>query len=206
MSYPTDSLSRWPSWPTFGPKIRVGRLAGGQVDLVTGQTVTVTTRPMIGDPKLIPSQYAALATDVRHGDHILLDDGNLELRVEQADGIDVICTVVQGGILKERKGMNLPNIPLSTPADGQGPRGRALCPGSGGRFPGAVVRAPARRRHGPAEPDRRRGTDDADRCHHREAEALDAIDEILELSDGIMVARGDLLKISEPRRPSWHRY
>ena len=99
-----------------GPKIRVGRLAGGQIDLVTGQTVTVTTRQVIGEPGLIPSQYSALAGDVRPGDRILLDDGNLELRVEHSAGSEVLCSVLQGGILKERKGMNLPNIPVSTPA------------------------------------------------------------------------------------------
>ncbi len=176
-----------------GPKIRVGRLAGGQVDLVTGQTVTVTTRPMIGDPKLIPSQYAALATDVRHGDHILLDDGNLELRVEQADGIDVICTVVQGGILKERKGMNLPNIPLSTPALTDKDREDALFAlDLGVDFLAlSFVRRPE------DVMDLRNLIDAAGQttpivAKIEKHEALDAIDEILELSDGIMVARGDL--------------
>ena len=71
---------------------------------------------MLGGPGLIPSQYAALPSDVRPGDRILLDDGLLELRVESVLGDDVNCTVVNGGVLKDRKGMNLPNVPVSAPA------------------------------------------------------------------------------------------
>jgi len=176
-----------------GPKIRVGRLAGGQIDLVTGQTVTVTTRQMIGDPKQIPSQYTALAADVRPGDRILLDDGNLELRVEHSDGIEVICTVVQGGILKERKGMNLPNIPLSTPALTDKDREDAhFALGLGVDFLAlSFVRRPEDiadlRTLIQAE-----GQTTPIIAKIEKPEALDAIDEILDLSDGLMVARGDL--------------
>src|SRR5262245_28511932 len=58
-----------------GPKVRVGKFAGGQIELKTGESVVLTTRGLIGAPGLIPSQYAALAKDVRAGDRILLDDG-----------------------------------------------------------------------------------------------------------------------------------
>src|SRR4051812_22017945 len=64
-----------------GPKLRVGTFAGGRIELAEGNHVVVTTRPVEGEPGLIPSQYPALATDVRPGDRILLDDGLLELRV-----------------------------------------------------------------------------------------------------------------------------
>ena len=72
-----------------GPKIRVGHFAGGEMTLVSGQKVTVTTRDVPGGDGLIPSQYAALANDVRAGNRILLDDGLLELRVERVEGTEV---------------------------------------------------------------------------------------------------------------------
>src|SRR5262249_49768070 len=99
-----------------GPKIRVGQFHGGRIDLATGARVTVTTRDVLGEPGLIPSQYEALADDVRPGDRILIDDGNLELRVQAVAGTEVACTVVHGGVLKDRKGMNLPGVNVSAPA------------------------------------------------------------------------------------------
>jgi pyruvate kinase len=99
-----------------GPKLRVGRFADGQVELTPGTQVTVTTRDVVGGPGRIPSQYQALAQDVRPGNRILLDDGLLELRVESAAGSEVSCTVVFGGILRDRKGMNLPGVQVSAPS------------------------------------------------------------------------------------------
>ena len=99
-----------------GPKIRVGRFPGGRLDLAAGEQVTVTTRDVTGGPGLIPSQYAELPGDVRPGDRILLDDGMIELRVLAIAGSEVSCTVLNGGVLKDRKGMNLPGVPVSAPA------------------------------------------------------------------------------------------
>ncbi len=99
-----------------GPKIRVGRFAEGKIELAGGSRVTVTTRDVVGKPGLIPSQYEALAQDVRSGDRILLDDGLLELRVEAVEGTEATCTVVHGGVLKDRKGMNLPGVNVSAPS------------------------------------------------------------------------------------------
>lgn len=65
-----------------GPKIRVGTFHNGRIELVTGNSVTVTSRDVIGRPELIPSQYEALADDVEVGNRILLDDGNIELLVQ----------------------------------------------------------------------------------------------------------------------------
>jgi pyruvate kinase len=91
-----------------GPKIRVGRFAGGQINLEPAAHVTVTVRDVQGGPGLIPSQYEELVEDVYPGDHILLDDGKLELQVEEVAGTEILCTVLDGGVLKDRKGMNLP--------------------------------------------------------------------------------------------------
>ena len=99
-----------------GPKIRVGRFEGGSVTLKTGRTVTVTTRPVTGSADLIPSQYRSLHKDVRAGERILLDDGKLELRVLAIKNRDVSCRVIEGGVLSNHKGMNLPNSDLSAAA------------------------------------------------------------------------------------------
>ncbi|MFQ5643424.1 MAG: pyruvate kinase [Thiogranum sp.] len=99
-----------------GPKIRVGRFEDGCIELRTGTTVTVTTRAVVGNAELIPSQYRSLHKDVRAGERILLDDGKLELRVKTVVGTEVSCRVVEGGVLSDHKGMNLPNSDLSTAA------------------------------------------------------------------------------------------
>ncbi|MEE9575742.1 MAG: pyruvate kinase, partial [Gammaproteobacteria bacterium] len=99
-----------------GPKIRTGRFKDGQITLVNGTPVTVTTRDVLGEPGLIPSQYEALADDVEPGNRILLNDGNLELSVENVDGTEITCQVVYGGILKNNKGINLPGVNVSAPS------------------------------------------------------------------------------------------
>ncbi|MBN1608206.1 MAG: pyruvate kinase, partial [Polyangiaceae bacterium] len=99
-----------------GPKIRVGRFVGGRITLTSGDRVVVTTRQVHGGPGLIVSQYAALAGDVEPGSRMLLDDGNLELRAESIEGTEIECRVVTGGVLKDNKGMNLPGVRVSAPA------------------------------------------------------------------------------------------
>ena len=99
-----------------GPKIRVGQFAGGSIDLTVGDEVTVTTREVEGKPGLIPSQYTALAGDVKEGDRVLLADGVMELRVKDVQGTEITCRVVEGGKLGDRKGINLPGVNVSAPA------------------------------------------------------------------------------------------
>jgi pyruvate kinase len=98
-----------------GPKIRVGRFAGGSIVLELGNKVTVTTRDVPGEAGLIPSQYENLADDLSPGDRILLADGVMELEVEGIDGTEIHCVVTQGGVLEDRKGMNLPRVDVSAP-------------------------------------------------------------------------------------------
>ena len=99
-----------------GPKIRTGRMRGGALSLETGQQVTITTDNILGEGNLIPTDYTALPDDIRRGDQILLDDGLLELEVLEIDKPRVHCRVVVGGLLKDRKGINLPGVPVSAPA------------------------------------------------------------------------------------------
>ena len=99
-----------------GPKIRTGVMAGGALELIAGAEVTITTRDVVGANGLIPTIYRELPGDVRPGDPILLDDGLLELEVLESGSTDVRCRVKVGGILKDRKGINLPGVAVSAPA------------------------------------------------------------------------------------------
>ncbi|MBC7288286.1 MAG: pyruvate kinase [Armatimonadetes bacterium] len=96
-----------------GPRFRVGALKGGRMTLHEGTSVRLTTRPVVGDGGLIPTDYAGLPRDVKPGDRILLDDGLLELRVVSVAADEVVCDVVVGGELLEHKGMNLPGVKVS---------------------------------------------------------------------------------------------
>ncbi|HAC33414.1 MAG TPA: pyruvate kinase, partial [Gammaproteobacteria bacterium] len=78
-----------------GPKIRCGTFAEGQIELVAGEEVVVTTREVIGGPGLIPSAYRQLHQDVEPDTRLLLDDGKLELMVEKINGQDLSCRVLQ---------------------------------------------------------------------------------------------------------------
>ncbi len=98
-----------------GPKIRVGMFANGQVELKEGQRFTLTVRDVPGTAQIVSVSYPSFYQDVKPGDDVLLDDGNLKLQVEEVDGYDVHCRVVFGGILKDKKGLNLPGSILSVP-------------------------------------------------------------------------------------------
>jgi len=99
-----------------GPKIRTGLMLGGGMHLQAGSEVTVTTRGVVGHDGVIPTIYQGLPDDVGPGDRILLDDGLMELTVLGVEGQDVRCRVVSGGLLKDRKGINLPGAKVSAPA------------------------------------------------------------------------------------------
>src|SRR6266568_4453667 len=98
-----------------GPKIRTGPLKAGKVGVLleTGGEIAIDTeREIVGDEKLVSTTYRHLAEDVRPGDRLLVDDGLLELRVLDTNGVRVRCEVVEGGVLKEHKGINLPGVTL----------------------------------------------------------------------------------------------
>ncbi len=96
-----------------GPKIRIGALPNGPVLLRPAEEVTLSTAKLPdGDPR-IPVGYSKFSGDVKRGDTVLLDDGLLSLRVDEVNGKDVLCTVINGGLLKEKKGINLPGTKIS---------------------------------------------------------------------------------------------
>jgi pyruvate kinase len=99
-----------------GPKIRVGAMENGAVILKPRGEVTIVTHDAVGNSEIIPTTYKHLPKDVRKGDRILMDDGNLELQVLNAGKDSVRCRVVRGGTLKSKKGINLPGVPVSAPA------------------------------------------------------------------------------------------
>ncbi|MBI1922287.1 MAG: pyruvate kinase [Geobacter sp.] len=99
-----------------GPKIRTGRMQNGALQLIKGEKLEITTEEVLGQPGLISTIYRELPNDVKAGSRILLDDGLIELKVQQVEGGRVHCTVVEGGILKDLKGINLPGVPVSAPS------------------------------------------------------------------------------------------
>ena len=177
-----------------GPKIRAGRFEEGFIDLEQGSEVVVTVREGEGRPGVIPCEYEALASDCRPGDRILLDDGKLELAVQASGGEEVRCTVVHGGRLSDRKGINLPGVAVSAPALTGKDREDALFAAELGVDFMALSFV-------------RRASDVVDLKQLLELrgaravpiiskiekpEALRVIGKILGVTDGIMVARGDL--------------
>ena len=82
-----------------GPKIRVGKMQGGQVVLEKGKIIALCIGDMLGTAERVPHTYLPLARDVKPGDPILLDDGLLQLRVESVKGDEVLCRIVDGGVL-----------------------------------------------------------------------------------------------------------
>jgi pyruvate kinase len=99
-----------------GPKIRLGRFAGGPVEWRTGERVTVTTERVEGSHDRVSTTYARLVDDVRPGDRLLVDDGNVALVVVETTGPDVVCDVVEGGTVSDGKGLSLPGVAVSAPA------------------------------------------------------------------------------------------
>jgi len=99
-----------------GPKIRLGRFADGPVTWETGERIRITVEDCPGDHDRVSTTYKQLADDVRPGDKLLVDDGNLALVAVEIDGPDVICDVTEGGVVSNNKGLSLPGVDVSVPA------------------------------------------------------------------------------------------
>jgi pyruvate kinase len=100
-----------------GPKIRTGKLKDGQPVLLTaGERLTITAREVPGNASLVGTTFKTLAENVEQGSRILLSDGLIELRVHEVLGDDVVCEIINGGMLGEHKGINLPGIPVRVPS------------------------------------------------------------------------------------------
>ena len=98
---------------TKGPEIRLREFAEGKVMLEAGQTFTLTTEEVVGDEKRVSISYKNLPKDVSVGTHILIDDGLIAMTVKEVTDTDIICEVINGGKVSNKKGVNVPNVELS---------------------------------------------------------------------------------------------
>lgn len=189
-----------------GPKIRVGKLAGGgPVRLEEGAVVTITTEDIEGDATRVPCTYKGLPGDVEAGDTILLDDGILELRVEAIEGkTELRCTVVVGGLLKPNKGINVPGRALSAPAFGaKDLRDLESAIELGCDYLALSFVRSAQDVNALRKEMHKRGGLMPIISKIEKPQALDELEDILDASEGIMVARGDLgVEIPPERVPS----
>ncbi len=96
-----------------GPKIRVGQIENGAIDLIENETIILTQESIIGTSKKISHSYKDLYKDIKVNDRVLLDDGLIELKVIEIKNFDIICKIINSGKLKTHKGMNLPDSKLS---------------------------------------------------------------------------------------------
>ncbi|HWP85446.1 MAG TPA: pyruvate kinase [Terriglobia bacterium] len=185
-----------------GPKIRTGPLrAHRAVRLRPGQRLWLTAAETAGSSRRLSVSYPRLASDVRPGDRLLLDDGLIELRVLRKQGGEVETEVLQGGLLGERKGVNLPGVPLRVPAlTAKDEADLAVGIELGVDY---VALSFVRRAADLEQLKRilkRRGASIPVLAKLEKPEAIENLDAILAASDGVMVARGDLGVEMAPER------
>lgn len=190
-----------------GPKIRVGDVENNGVLINPGDPITITNDPVIGSATLVSTVYQNLPNDVVPGDRILIDDGNLELVVLSTDGKNVNCTVIHGGILKSRKGINLPNTRVSAPSLTE----KDLIDLEFGLANDVDWIALSFVRSAEDITDLRERINQAGKfckivAKIEKPEALENIDAIIQETDAIMVARGDLgVEVPMEVVPLWQK-
>lgn len=179
---------------TKGPEIRTGKFDAPEVLLEEGQTFTITMKDVMGNKEMCTVSYKGLANDVKAGDTILIDDGLVGLTVKEVNGDDIVCEVQNSGIVKNHKGVNVPGVKVNLPAITEKDRsdiefgieqGIDFIAASFVRKVSDVLAI--------------REILEANNATHikiiskiENQEGVDNLDEIIEVSDGIMVARGDL--------------
>lgn len=176
-----------------GPKIRVGQMKDGGQELKTGSTVKITAEDVEGTNEVIPIDYKSLIHEAEPGNSILLDDGLLEFKVTEKYPDSLQAKVVTGGVLKSRKGVNLPNVRISIPSLTE----KDIKDLEFGLTQDVDYIALSFVRTAKDVRDiisrvRAAGSQAGIIAKIEKPEALDVIDEIIEEADGIMVARGDL--------------
>jgi len=177
-----------------GPKIRTSTLKDHQpVLLKAGGRLTITPRDVPGTATLVGSTFKTLAENVEQGSRILLSDGLIELRVHEVEGDDVVCDIINGGMLGEHKGINLPGIPVRTPSltDKDAEDLEFALKNGVDAIAVSFVRTAedvrmVRNRVAAL------GFDTWIIAKLEKPQAIEHLDAILQVSDGIMVARGDL--------------
>lgn len=180
---------------TKGPEIRTGLLAnGGKVTLTEGAEFILTSEPIEGDEQRVSQTYPQLAQDVKPGDRILIDDGLIGLEVKEIRGTEIVCTVLNGGELGQRKGVNVPNVKVNLPAITEKDREDIIF----GIQQGIDFIAASFVRDADAIREIKNILKDFNAEHIdviakiENSEGIENIDRIISAADGIMVARGDM--------------
>ncbi len=187
-----------------GPKIRTGSLEAGRagVEIKAGAEIVITTdESVVGNERLVSTTYPHLAEDVKPGDRLLVDDGMIELRVVGTDGKRARCTVIEGGVLKEHKGINLPGVALRAEAmTDKDKRDLAFGLAHGVDYVAlSFVRTAADVELCRSEMERN-GRVLPIIAKIEKPEAITHLEEIIAAADGAMVARGDLGVEIQPER------
>lgn len=178
---------------TRGPEIRLCDFEGGKVELVAGQTFTLTTEDIMGTSERASITYKNLKNDVVVGGRILIDDGLIEMRIEEIRSTEIVCRVMNGGFVSNHKGVNAPGATLSMPYISDSDRDDMIfCANLGFDFLAASF---ARCKEDILEVRqllKECGSDMKIIAKIENMQGIQNVEEILEVSDGIMVARGDL--------------
>lgn len=179
---------------TKGPEIRLKNFKDGKVMLEKGQDFILTTREIEGNEKEVSITYKQLVQDVKTGNNILLDDGLIGLEVKEVTDTDIICTVLNGGPVSNHKGVNVPNVSLSLPFISEKDRDDIVF----GLKTGFDFIAASFTRNADDIMQIRKIMEEENNTSVQiiakieNKEGVDNIDDILQVADGIMVARGDM--------------
>ncbi len=179
---------------TKGPEIRTRDVEGGKIELKKGQSFVLTTEEVLGNEGIVSITYRDLVKDVEVGDAILIDDGLIELRVNQVTEKDIYCTVKNGGFISNKKGINVPGVNLNMPFISEKDYDDIIF----GIEEGFDFIAASFTRSAEDILEIRKILDERN-CDHikiiakiENLQGVENIDEILRVSDGIMIARGDM--------------
>ncbi|WP_419872129.1 pyruvate kinase [Candidatus Pristimantibacillus sp. PTI5] len=179
---------------TKGPEIRLGKLKEEPIELNQGETITLTTEEILGDRNRVPITYNNLPNDVTIGSTILIDDGLIGLTVEKVQGTEIVCRIVNSGPIKSKKGVNVPGVKISLPGITEKDANDIVF----GIEQGVDFIAASFVRKASDVLEIRELLERHNAGHIQiiskieNQEGVDNLDEILEVSDGLMVARGDL--------------
>ena len=179
---------------TKGPEIRLKNFKEGVVEIKQGQDFTLTTRDILGDETIVGISYEGLPRDLEVGGRVLIDDGLVEFRVKELKGTEILMEALNDGVLKNHKGVNIPNVRISLPALTEKDIEDIIF---GVQNDMDFIAASFIRKASDVNDIRRILEDNhgikVDIISKIEnQEGVDNIDEIINVSDGIMVARGDL--------------
>lgn len=178
---------------TKGPEIRLRDFEGGKVYLESGQEFVLTTEDIMGDSTRVSVSYKNLTNDVEVGKRLLIDDGLIELLIKEIKGTEIICTVLNGGYVSDRKGLNLPGAILSMPYISEIDKQDILF---GIKMGYDYLAASFTRKKEDVEEVRKLIAENGGHmkiiAKIENMQGIDNLDEILDAADGIMVARGDM--------------